>query len=347
MPIQTPIHLLDGGLGTLLVDKYNCEFNDSTPLWSSQLLITSPSTLLQAQTGFANAGADVILTATYQASHEGVLASGVESGKEGTVLRSAVKIARDAFDESGRKGTVALGLGAYGATMVPSQEYSGRYDGDHVTAVQLRDWHFRRIAEFLPAAGEKSWGNVDFVAFETLPLVVEIRGVRMAMGKANEVLAREKEERKGFWIACVFPGEGNRLPDGSSVEEVVRAMLEPRDGEAVPMGIGINCTRVGKLKGLVREFEDAMVKMSENGEVQEAPALVVYPDGTMGEVYNTTTKVWEKGAVVEDVGSWHEAVYEIVCDARKRGVWREIYVGGCCKTTPDDIANLRKLIDGV
>ena len=300
----------------------------------------------------------MILTATYQASHQGLLASGVESEKVGEVLRSSVQISRDAFrktEGSARRreqGKVALSLGAYGATMIPSQEYGGRYDADHVTEVQLRDWHLKRIAEFLPAQGQdgdgrECWGNVDLVAFETLPLLVEVSGVRMAMGRVNERLGVEKEESKGFWIVCVFPGEGNRLPDGSSVEEVVGAMLESRDGEVVPMGIGINCTRVGKLKGLVREFEEAVVKLLGNGEVQEAPALVVYPDGTMGEVYNTTTKVWEKGAVVEDIGSWHDAVYEIVCEARERGVWKEIFVGGCCKTTPDSIANLRKLIDGM
>lgn len=294
----------------------------------------------------------MILTATYQASHQGLLASGVGSGKEGEVLRSAVKIARDAFGgketASAREGRVALSLGAYGATMIPSQEYEGKYDRDHVTQEQLRDWHVTRIEEFLPHAEDddrrRCWEDVNLVAFETLPLLAEVRSVRMAMGKVNERLA-EKEENKGFWVACVFPGEKNVLPDGSGVEEVVRAMLEPEDGKPIPMGIGINCTRVGKLKGLVKEFEDAVVKMIKDGLVGEAPALVIYPDGTMGEVYNTTTKVWEKGAVVENVGSWHDTVFDIVSVARERGVWREIFVGGCCKTTPDDIKHLRNLID--
>jgi len=64
---------------------------------------------------------------------------------------------------------------------------------------------------------------------------------------------------------------------------------------ARPMGVGINCTRVGKVEGLVVEFEREIGEMMERGEMEEKwPSLVLYPDGTRGEVYNTTTKEWMK-----------------------------------------------------
>jgi homocysteine S-methyltransferase len=62
-PSEPQILLLDGGLGTLLADQFAVKFDDSTPLWSSQLLLSSPSTLLSAQKAFAQAGADILLTA--------------------------------------------------------------------------------------------------------------------------------------------------------------------------------------------------------------------------------------------------------------------------------------------
>jgi homocysteine S-methyltransferase len=40
-------------------------------------------------------------------------------------------------------------------------------------------------------------------------------------------------------------------------------------------------------------------------------------------------------------------VFGIVKRARNRGLWKEIFVGGCCKTTPDHISKLRKRIDEV
>ena len=284
---KTPILLLDGGLGTTLADTYDCTFNDSTPLWSSQLLLTSPSTLLKAQTAFAQAGADIVLSATYQASFEGFAASGVGEEEAARCMRKGVEIAREAFGggDSG-KGKVALSLGAYGAVMLPSQEYSGRYDEDHATRAQLREWHKRRLEVF--SGSKDCWKEVDLVAFETLPLLEEISAVREVMGSFGKAGERE------FWISCVFPGGENCLPDGSSVVEIVKAMLGEREVAGRPMGVGINCTKVGKIEGLIEEFESAIGTLVESGEVVEWPSLVVYPDGTKGEVYNTATKEWEK-----------------------------------------------------
>jgi homocysteine S-methyltransferase len=176
----------------------------------------------------------------------------------------------------------------------------------------LREWHFRRIGAFLPGAGEaergmseqekkekeECWKSVDFVAFETLPRLDEVLAVRQVMERVNEVVGEGKE--KEFWISCVFPGEGNVLPDGSSVKEVVEAMLGKGKG-ARPMGVGINCTRVGKVEGLVKEFEREIQGMMERGEVVgEWPSLVIYPDGTRGEVYDTVTKEWVRSGGGEE-----------------------------------------------
>jgi homocysteine S-methyltransferase len=332
-PLPTVL-LLDGGLGTTLADQYGCTFNDFTPLWSSDLLLTNPSLLLEAQTAFASAGADIILTATYQASYSGFAQSGASRSQAQKAMRGAVVIACNSFSSDNRgvdwkgslpisrngKGKVALSLGAYGATMVPSQEYSGKYDEEHVTAEQLREWHKERIDVFRPFGfydtdsnsrrpgvredveliqREDCWDNIDFVAFETLPLLREIVAVREVMKYVwnttrvsydSEVGDSEKE----FWISCVFPGEGKTLPDGSSVRDVVGAMLEEKEGAARPMGVGINCTKIGKVESLIEEFESAIRDLVEKGSLEEPVNLVVYPDGTNGEVYNTTTKEWEK-----------------------------------------------------
>ncbi|KIM94653.1 hypothetical protein OIDMADRAFT_21362 [Oidiodendron maius Zn] len=159
---------------------------------------------------------------------------------------------------------------------------------------------------------------------------------------AKEVRGSEKK----FWISCVFPGEGNVLPDGSSVEKVVRAMLEKKDGAAIPNGVGINCTRVEKLEGLIVEFEKAVRRMVDSSEIDQWPDLVLYPDATDGEVYNTLTKEWEKVKGGSSLTPWDETLYDIVGRARDREMWSQIIVGGCCKATPAHIAKLRNRIDG-
>ncbi len=68
---KQPILLLDGGLGTTLEGEHGVRFSSTMPLWSSHLLLSAPETLLEVQENFARAGADVLLTATYQASFQG------------------------------------------------------------------------------------------------------------------------------------------------------------------------------------------------------------------------------------------------------------------------------------
>jgi homocysteine S-methyltransferase len=314
---RTPILLLDGGLGSTLEDEYHYEFNDGTPLWSGQLLVTQPGLLLEAHTGFAKAGADVILTATYQVSYEGFSKSGVTEEDARQVARGAVKMAKRAFE--GREGKVALSLGPYGATMLPPQEYGGKYDAYHRTVSQLREWHVRRIGMFCGPDREvdwddarRCWEDVDFVAFETIPLAVEILAVRETMFIASKEREEGRGKEKDFWISCVFPGEGNQLPDGSDVRAVVGAMLGERQNARRPMGIGINCTKIGKIEWLIEEFESAVKEIVESGEVKEWPSLVVYPDKTNGQVYNTTTHKWEK-AEADGTSSVSAGLRGILC----------------------------------
>jgi homocysteine S-methyltransferase len=297
-----PILILDGGLGTTLKDQYNAEVDGATrPLWSSHLLIADPAKLLAAQTAFTDAGADIILTATYQASLKGFARTidpedgslGIPRAVAEAYMRSAVGISRASFrnvQATGDGGSVALSLGAYGAVMVPSQEYTGKYDNGHKSVEQLRDWHNARLNIF--TEGEEVWHDVDMVAFETVPLLAEIKAVRQTIWMAQQNSANFKRE-KPFWISCVFPGKELRLPDGSSVDGVVRAMLAKQENAALPFAIGINCTKIGKVVELLREFEVVVKSLIEAGELDQSPALVLYPDGTKGEVYNTTTHEWE------------------------------------------------------
>lgn len=309
-----PVLLLDGGLGTTLDDFYAVKFSHMTPMWSSHLLLSAPETLLAAQTAFASAGADILLTATYQASFNGFhLTPRLPSHTDGdhhvsdpytkeeatSFMRSAISLARKALSSGSLASAndtarrIALSLGAYGATLIPSQEYSGKYDSAHQSIPQLAEWHAERLLAF--STDPATWKSISLIAFETLPMLNEIWAVRRAVDSVCEDRP-SCPESKGFWIACVFPnsdeGMQNRLPDGSTVRQVVEAMLKPGQGLAAPMGIGINCTKIGRLRALLSLYETAVKDIVE-AEGLEWPSLVIYPDGTTGEVYNTTTQTWE------------------------------------------------------
>ncbi|KIV79495.1 hypothetical protein PV11_07055 [Exophiala sideris] len=314
--------LLDGGLGTTLEDEHNVKFSADTPLWSSHLLVENTSILEAVQRDFANAGADIILTATYQASFHGFRNTkvpkqdGIGTSDAVRYMLSAVKIARQAFN--GRPGLVALSLGAYGATMIPSTEYSGDYGS--MTEEDLYTFHSERISVFKDSS---EWKEIDVVAFETLPRIDEVRVARRVM---KAVMDRE------HWISCVFPNDDQKLPDGTSIEELVSVMLE---GERPPFAIGINCTKIHRVAGIIQRYEEAARKLS-----LELPKLVFYPDGAGRKVYDTSVQQWIGDD--SDQYPWHDQISDIVREVKQRSAWKGIIVGGCCKTAPGHLKNLRQ-----
>ena len=403
-----PILLLDGGLGTTLESPpYNVKFSSATPLWSSHLLIDSPGTLLAAQSAFARAGADVLLTATYQASYNGFKATmsqqekgslkveGTDSNEEMITdqprsqywqtahakMLLAVYLAREAFGlvkdngenlHHGRAKLVALSLGAYGACMTPSQEYTGQYQPEcFLESGRLEVWHLMRMKAWQDH--RQTWNEVDLVAFETIPLREEIYAIRSAMTTSNASEALFGTPSKPWYISCVFPNDDLKLPDSTSIYGVVEAMLanDPtiEQGEyrrrSTPWGIGINCTKVSRLVPLIGAFENVIrriegegrLSLEEKHEDSSAwlrgsphsiwPWLVLCPDGTKNEEYNTSTQTWEikEDGKTESVRSWDEEIFEIVKETKQRGLWPGILVGGCCRTSPDDIKRLRIRID--
>lgn len=358
------ILILDGGLGTSLEQQYGvCFSHDATPLWSAHLVLADgdvlpdgdedgarggQSVLFRCQSDFARIPVDVLLTATYQVSAEGFARSGVVDPDRiplhlETAVRTAERAVASAHDAS---AVIALSLGPYGACMVPSQEYSGRYDAAHDSRAALCAWHLDRLRLFAPV--ERLTQRVAYVALETLPRVDEIEAARQAVEAAFNSPSTFASA-VAFWISCLYPS-GETLPDGTTPEDAVRAMLDPATAPgAVPWGIGINCTKVDKLDALVRRYEAAVAMMRRQGLVGEWPALILYPDGTNGQVYNTTTQKWEEEEPPEggrDAARvpWERQLADVVEGVETRGQWRQVVVGGCCMASCDDVARLRSLL---
>ena len=57
--------VLDGGLSNVLEDL-GCDLNQA--LWSAGMLLSDPESIVQAHLQYLRAGADIVTTASYQAS---------------------------------------------------------------------------------------------------------------------------------------------------------------------------------------------------------------------------------------------------------------------------------------
>ncbi|KAF7591028.1 hypothetical protein BBP40_002046 [Aspergillus hancockii] len=363
-----PILLLDGGLGTTLGEPpHNITFTSETPLWSAHLLISSPSTLQEVHKAFATAGADILLTATYQTSFEGFFRTNPSYTADDAAqyMRSAIPLAKRAAVSSGRPVKVALSLGPYGATMSPvAAEYSGLYPEEMNSESKLREWHGRRLCVFVDEHG--SWDEFEYVAFETVRRADEARAVRGAM---MDVLAdmyqdqglgahRESQlaRKKPWWICGVFPSEE---VDEEDVRTWVRAAVGARETEPGvylprPWGIGVNCTRIGNVGRIVSIMQDELRHLSDLGtkegfvdewdSMSGRPWLVLYPDGTHGEKYDPVTKTWVATETGRETRPWDEMYWDVV-QGLPGGEWEGVVMGGCCRAGPEQIAALRRRID--
>lgn len=134
--------LLDGGLATELEARGH-DLSDA--LWSARLLRDDPEAIRAVHDAYVDAGADCVITASYQATVETL---GVAA------LRRSVELASSA-------SMVAASVGPYGATLADGSEYTGAY-GD----VDLHAFHAERFA-ILDDSG------ADVLACETLPRLDE------------------------------------------------------------------------------------------------------------------------------------------------------------------------------
>ncbi len=76
--------MLDGGLATAMESR-GADLDDD--LWSAKMLIDAPEMIRQVHANFLKAGADIIATASYQASFEGFAQAGYEHGQAESLMR--------------------------------------------------------------------------------------------------------------------------------------------------------------------------------------------------------------------------------------------------------------------
>ena len=307
------------------------------------------------------------------------------------------------------KERVVLALGPYGATTKPGSEYSGLYPGPYGfgsvldpgssnSATDLEDkraedalyeWHKGRLEAYRKS---ERWGEVEWVGYETIPLIREIKAIRRAIASFSSPTPSTSSNTgtgdKGLgvgpkvWIGCTFPDglspqtKHGETRDGGrySVEDTVRALLEGDEGR--PEGVGINCTNPAFLPTLVQQFNDTLRTIqsdqlssqqpSQPPQSQQEPAptstststlgqrdggtgtskddrpwFIVYPDG--GQVYDPLTRTWSKEKMTPQ--EWAERMMDVVKDVDQSGLWTGMIVGGCCKTSADEIGELRRRVD--
>ena len=293
--------LLDGGLATQLEAQGE---DISGVLWSAKLLQTNPQAIIAATRAFLEAGADIVETASYQASREGFAQCGIGAREADDLMRRSASLAILARDEylrdhlGGRRAPlVAASIGPYGAILHDGSEYTGDYD---LSRSALAAFHERRL-NVLDTCG------LDVLALETIPSRMEA-----------EVLA-------GLLADCKTPAwvsfscrDAEHLCDGTPIGDAVGCFRE----HPVVMAVGVNCTAPQHVPGLLGRIR----------AVLPGHALIAYPNS--GEQYDAGNERWI-GTVTP---------LDCAAAARDWVTAGASIVGGCCRMGPAHIAAMREAL---
>ena len=297
--IKYPL-ILDGGMSNVL-ENQGCDLNHK--LWSAKIIETNPRAIVNCHLTYLEAGANCITTAGYQATVKGFieLGLGLKAAKE-LVLRS-VELAEKAKSEFLTNNNikndiyVAASMGPYGAYLADGSEYRGAYA---ISEKKLESFHLEQI-KILDAS------NADFLAFETIPSLVEIK-----------ILSRLLIDTvKPAWISFSCKDE-LYLNDGEKISKAANILAN----HPSVFAIGVNCTAPKHITSIIKTLKNS------------APdkRIIVYPNS--GEVYLADSKSWQgisdPNLFQRMAKEWFESGADIL--------------GGCCRIGPDHISKIKALI---
>ena len=288
--------ILDGAFSTEL-ERRGCDLND--PLWSAKILMENPEVIGAVHADYFEAGADCVITASYQATYEGFMKRGLNEQQAGELIQLSISLAIAARDEFWSnsvnrthrpKPMVAASVGPYGAYLADGSEYRGDYS---LSEAELRTFHRKRLQTLIDA-------KPDILACETIPCLVE----------AKVLIELLKENPETYCWLSFSAKDGLHINSGEKIKECARWL---NDHEQVA-AIGINCTAPEHVASLITEIQKSTDK-----------PIVVYPNS--GEKYDPQVKMWNEKAEFlpygESARNWFEKGARLI--------------GGCCRTTPQDI----------
>ncbi|MFJ5559884.1 homocysteine S-methyltransferase [Streptomyces sp. NPDC093250] len=287
--------VLDGGMSNQLASAGH---DLSDELWSARLLAEDLEAVTAAHLAYFEAGADVAITASYQATFEGFARRGIGREEASGLLALSVGCAREAARRArvSRPLWVAASVGPYGAMLADGSEYRGRYG---LSVADLERFHRPRM-EVLAAAAP------DVLALETIPDTDEAEALVRAL-RGLGVPA---------WLS--YSAAGDRTRAGQPLEDAFA--LAARADEVI--AVGVNCC--------TPEEADHAVALA--ARVTGKP-VVVYPNS--GETWDAGARAWtgRPTFTASRVTGWRESGARLIGGCCRVGPETIAAVAGTLRTS--------------
>lgn len=246
--------VLDGGMSTQL-EQQGCTFSGS--LWTARALVDDPAVIQAAHRAYVDAGAQVLITASYQISRTGFIEEGMSAEDADRALRASIEVARAATE--GTSTLVAASVGPYGAILHDGSEYRGNYG---LGIEELTAFHAERLGVLIAA-------EPDLLAIETIPDALEAQAL---------VSALESFPGVAGWMSFSVGPDGKLWAGQSLAEAAQIAASSPAIA-----ALGVNCVDTAFVSAAIAEIRS----------VTDKP-IVIYANG--GGVWNSETGLWENAA---------------------------------------------------
>ncbi|KAJ5073159.1 hypothetical protein M0811_09114 [Anaeramoeba ignava] len=305
--------MIDGALGTEISRR---GFSvDGEVLWSAKAILEKPELLKQIHYDYYLAGADIVVSATYQFTFETMKKIGFEKDKSIELFHKGIDLVAEAREDYLKSlnyeieniPLVGASIGSYAAFLADGSEYTGFFNK---TKQELIDFHLER----LELCCENP--NTDIIALETMPSFLEAEAL-------IEIFNSGKISKKAYIsFACK---NKEQINDGTLFADCVKICLECDNF----LAIGINCTKPEFVPNLVDIANEVMKKQKKQ------KIIMCYPN--LGNIWDSEKQTFlpDSGFSENDfVSLLHNLFINKKCSI----------VGGCCSTTPEIIKKLAELV---
>ena len=279
------------------LERRGCDLKDD--LWSAKILLEQPESIKQVHLDYFKAGADCAITASYQATVEGFVKRGLNESEALALIKKSVNLAIEARDEFWAAAPNRLGRSKpFVAASV------GPYGAFLADGSEYRGNYGLTEEELIdfhrPRMKALIEAGADLLACETIPSLIEAQALAKLFEEFPNVNA---------WISFTARDETHNS-EGQVFADCVRQL----ENHPQIAALGINCTSPEYITSLIRDAKRETNK-----------PILVYPNS--GETYDAASNNWNGNPILASFGDqardWYEAGARLI--------------GGCCRTTPEDI----------